>query len=83
MRMNMNALNALKLKLAEYSKENGAIVEHVSLSMNRFYFNCAGNYRGSCAVGCSGACVLHVIVVHVAVCCPKVMTFPIVRQLLI
>ena len=56
MRMNMNALNALRLKLAEYSKENGAIAEHVSLSMNRFCFDCAGNCRGLCAVGCGGAC---------------------------
>ena len=56
MRMNTEALKALKLKLAEYSKENETIAEHASLSMNRFCLDCAGNCRGLCAVGCGGAC---------------------------
>lgn len=35
MKMNMDALKALELKLAEYSKENGAIAELVAGSCDR------------------------------------------------
>ena len=55
MRMNMEALKALKLKLAEYSKENGAIAEHVSLSMN-FCSNCKARCKASCSGDCSACC---------------------------
>ena len=53
MKMNMDALKALELKLAEYGKENGAIAEHTSLNSN-----CAGCMTtciGQCS-GCSGSC---------------------------
>ncbi len=47
MEMNMDALKALELKLAEYSKENGSIAKHESLNNNL----CNG-----CAVTCQGLC---------------------------
>ena len=34
MKMNIEALKALELKLAEYSKANGAIAEHGSANAN-------------------------------------------------
>ena len=55
MQMNMEALKALKIKLAEYSKENGAIAEHVSSNMN-FCSNCEARCKANCSVDCYGAC---------------------------
>ena len=55
MQMNMEALKALKLKLAEYSKENGAIAEHVSSNMN-VCFNCEARCKASCSADCYGSC---------------------------
>lgn len=53
MKMNMDALKALELKLAEYSKENGAIAEHRSLSNNSI---CHPGCRGTCDATCVGGC---------------------------
>lgn len=55
MKMNMDALKALELKLAEYSKENGTIAEHESSNMNRYCFGCEGACVG-CLGSCSGSC---------------------------
>lgn len=44
--MNINALKALELKLAEYTKEKGAIAEHESANTN--YCACGGNCMGTC-----------------------------------
>ena len=46
MKINVDALKALELKLAEYSKANGAIAEHKSANAN----------CGGCGSTCSGAC---------------------------
>ena len=54
MKMDMDALKALELKLAEYSKENGMISEHESLNTN--CYACDGSCRGDCYPGCSGSC---------------------------
>ena len=55
MKMNMDALKALELKLAEYGKENGAIAEHESGHKN----GCnAADCAGSCWNSCSGSCKL-------------------------
>ena len=51
MKINLDALKALELKLAEYSKENGAIAEHKSANQNR----CDGCYHG-CYHSCKGGC---------------------------
>ena len=48
MKMNMDALKALELKLAEYSKENGTIAEHTSSNMNS-----CGTCTGTCFASCS------------------------------
>ena len=57
MKMNMEALKALELKLAEYSKTNGVIAEHDSSNIN---CHCAGgcysSCSGSCDAGCLGSC---------------------------
>ena len=51
----MEALKALELKLAEYSKDNGAIAEHESSNKN----GCnAADCAGSCWTSCSGGCKL-------------------------
>lgn len=55
MKMNMDALKALELKLAEYSKENGAIAEHESSNNNDSI--CNGTCAGVCTGGCYGGCV--------------------------
>ena len=52
MKMNMDALKALELKLAEYSKENGAIAEHKSANSN-----CNNSCAGVCTGGCYGGCL--------------------------
>ena len=51
MKMNMDALKALELKLDEYSKTNGTIAEHASLNSN----GCTG-CQGTCSTGCLGGC---------------------------
>ena len=60
MKMNMDALKALELKLAEYSKANGAIAEHESANMD--FCTCTGHCgtecTGSCHNSCSGSCYL-------------------------
>ena len=53
MKMNMDALKALELKLAEYSKENGAIAEHESANAN---CACSGTCLGDCYGNCKGSC---------------------------
>ncbi len=52
--MDMKALETLKLKLAEYSKENGTIAVHDSQS-NNAASDCHGCY-GSCEGTCNGGC---------------------------
>ncbi|MBR4383375.1 MAG: hypothetical protein IKP64_07440 [Selenomonadaceae bacterium] len=61
MKINSDALKALELKLAEYSKANGTIAEHDSANNNSYDVcratckgSCFGNCLGSCAVGCTG-----------------------------
>ena len=61
MEMNMEALKALELKLAEYTKEKEAIAKHESSNNNSCIGcgttckgSCTGNCFGSCAVGCTG-----------------------------
>lgn len=53
MKMNMDALKALELKLAEYGKENGSIAEHESSHNNGI---CDGTCAGVCTGGCYGGC---------------------------
>ena len=53
MKINIDALKALELKLAEYSKTNGAIAEHNSSNIN---CNCKGGCQGGCKGSCSGGC---------------------------
>lgn len=55
MRMNMDALKALELKLAEYSKANGSIAEHESANAN-CKSGCTGGCVGSCKFDCAGSC---------------------------
>ena len=57
MKMNMDALKALELKLAEYTKANGSIAEHESANMNSCACqgkSCLGECLGSCKNTCSG-----------------------------
>lgn len=64
MKMNMNALKALELKLAEYDKTNEAIAEHESANNNMMFpphCSCSGDgcymsCDGSCKRSCSGSC---------------------------
>ena len=60
MKMNIEALKALELKLAEYSKENGAIAEHESkiddYGCTACNSNCQWRCDGSCKNTCSGGC---------------------------
>ena len=56
MKMNLDALKALELKLAEYSKANGAVAEHMSENKNKCASGCAGACAGSCKGNCSGSC---------------------------
>ena len=51
MKMNMDALKALELKLAEYSKANGAIAEHESENQN----GCSSKCIGACYMSCTGS----------------------------
>lgn len=56
MKMNLDALKALELKLAEYSKENGTIAEHESANVNSCNSGCSGFCVGSCHNSCAGSC---------------------------
>ncbi|MBQ6297227.1 MAG: hypothetical protein IJK81_05995 [Selenomonadaceae bacterium] len=57
MKMNMEALKALELKLAEYSKANGGIAEHESANAGctGCMTTCSGGCE-SCSGGCKGGC---------------------------
>lgn len=55
MKMNMDALKALELKLAEYRKENGAIAEHESANSN-CHSSCANNCSYECKGDCKSTC---------------------------
>ena len=59
MKMNMDALKALELKLAEYSKENGSIAEHTSSNFNACGCSgrCTSNCQGGCHNSCYGSCM--------------------------
>ncbi|MBQ3443931.1 MAG: hypothetical protein IJG33_11895 [Selenomonadaceae bacterium] len=52
MKIKIDALKALELKLAEYSKANGAIAKHNSSNIN---CNCRGGCQGSCMGSCRGS----------------------------
>ena len=54
MNVNMDALKALELKLAEYCKVNGSIAEHESANVNCKH-TCMGGCYGSMKTGC-GTC---------------------------
>ena len=63
MKMNMEALKALELKLAEYTKANESFAEHESENSNLIGYHCScsgdGCYMscdGSCKRSCSGSC---------------------------
>lgn len=59
MKINVDALKALELKLAEYSKANGAIAEHESANTNCSAVcngTCSGGCKGLCKSGCGGGC---------------------------
>ena len=55
MKMDMDALKALELKMAEYSRENGAIAEHESENKN-LCETCMSTCTGQCQYSCSGSC---------------------------
>ena len=56
MNINLKALEALELKLAEYRKENGAIAEHESSNQNSCSSGCTGLCTTSCSTSCKGGC---------------------------
>ena len=59
MKINLDALKALELKLAEYSKENGTIAEHESANTNcskGCIGQCYGDCSGTCNMSCVGSC---------------------------
>lgn len=56
MKMNLDALKALELKLAEYGKENGSIAEHDSSNGNTYGSASCGSCSGGCMFGCEGSC---------------------------
>lgn len=53
MKMNMEALHELELKLDEFTKENGESADQDSPIKNRYCFGC----EGSCTTHCLGSCV--------------------------
>ena len=56
MKINIDALKILELKLTEYNKANGSIAEHES-SNNKSCNGCAGTCQGCCTYdGCGGSC---------------------------
>lgn len=56
MKMNLDSLKALELKLAEYRKENGVIAEHESSNTNGYGSTSCGTCYGGCMFGCDGGC---------------------------
>ena len=63
MKMNMDALKALELKLAEYTKANGAVAEHESANNNCHSScanNCSSHCKGECDNTCYGKCAYSV-----------------------
>ena len=58
MKMNEDALEVLKLKLAKYSEENATIGEHDSLNMNgcQCTGHCGSECTGTCHHTCAGSC---------------------------
>ena len=56
MKINIEILKTLELKLAEYSKENGTIAEHASGNVNSCRGICKGSCSGTCQYVCLGAC---------------------------
>ena len=56
MKMNMDALKTLELKLAEYTKANGSIAEHASANANGCSKGCSGSCYGDCAGACTHSC---------------------------
>lgn len=56
MKINIDALKALELKLAEYSKKNGLIAEHKSSNTNGCNNGCYQTCSGTCYTSCSGSC---------------------------
>ena len=54
MKMNLDALKALELKLDEYGKANGVIVEHKS-SVNARCTGCSVRCGATCTGRCSGS----------------------------
>lgn len=56
MKINIETLKTLELKLAKYSKENGTIAEHVSENVNSCRGICKGSCSGTCQYLCVSAC---------------------------
>ena len=56
MKINIEALKSLELKLAEFSKENGTIAEHESSNKNGCN-SCSGGCMGGCGGGCYSTCI--------------------------
>ena len=57
MKINIDAIKALELKLAEYSKENGIIAEHASENVNSCRSGCTSSCVGCCYYdSCGGTC---------------------------
>ena len=62
MKMHMETLKELELKLAEYRKENGTIAEHKSVNMNACkdcYATCYGSCKDSYVGDCHGTASRH------------------------
>ena len=59
MKMDVEIIEALELKLAEYSKKSGVIAEHESANMNGGCTcegkSCSGQCYGSCSNRCAGS----------------------------
>ena len=56
MKINIETIKALELKLAEYSKENGTIAEHASENVNSCRGNCKVSCYGTCQYVCNSSC---------------------------
>ena len=54
MRLNIETLKTLELKIAEYSKNNGTVAEHESMTNN--CKDCTGTCTGTCQHHCKGSC---------------------------
>lgn len=58
MKIDLETIKLLEIKLAEYGKKNDTIAEHTSANVNSCggcTGSCTGNCFGSCAVGCTGS----------------------------